>query len=163
MQNYAPVHFNPSSASPGCPELSSSHEDRAQPVRIMTARMVISILCFWFFPPSGEGTLIKNINIILLFLKLRKNSIRRAVEKMCAEAEMKLEEAGGEVSGGRGRGCVWSGSGNGYFHGGYSPSFKGWGIGDCDGDSKKGASEIILILLSDIPFFEPHVEFRDIC
>jgi hypothetical protein len=46
---------------------------------------------------------------------------------------------------------IWNESGNGDLHGGDSPSLRG-GIGDCDGDSKRGAGEITLMLLSNVPF-----------
>ncbi len=42
--------------------------------------------------------------------------------------------------------------------GGDCAAFRGGGLGDCDGDSKRGASEITLMLLSNVP---PEYSFEE--
>ncbi len=53
--------------------------------------------------------------------------------------------------GGEGQGSLWVESGNGDIHGGDCAAFRGGGIGDCDDDLKRGGTEIIVMLLSNVP------------
>jgi hypothetical protein len=95
-----------------------------------------------------RGTLLKNIKINRHIE--RKNLVGQVIEKMCGEVDVKVEELrGGESEemggGGEGQGSLWVESGDGDIHGGDCAAFRGGGIGDCDGDSKRGGSEIILM------------------
>jgi len=46
---------------------------------------------------------------------------------------------------------LWAESGDGDIHGGNSPAFRGGSVGDCDGDWKRGAGAITLMILSNVP------------